>query len=83
MPVDPKRNYIVIGQHRKTGQVVVWCGPENGGWQHVEMQAPAAKLTGAGAILLFREVKTSKSDRDFIVYPVPLEATRSPLLLPH
>lgn len=70
------RQYIVLAQHRKTGQVVVWCGHQAGGFRHITEGVPAALLSATGAAQIRREAAASVSDRQFLVWPVPVADKR-------
>lgn len=62
--------WLVVGLHRKTRDVVVWCGV--GGWRRITDGIPA-QLVGADKVdQLVREARLTASDLVFDIVKLPV-----------
>lgn len=81
--------FLVIGTHRQTGELVVWCGAD--GWHPVQQVNDRPPLAGqlvnyTTSQELVREVRASPSDYKFEVTILPVRDVtfeKSRILLPN
>jgi len=62
--------WIVVAVHRKTREVMVWCGV--GGWRRITDGVPAQLVAAARVDELAREAKLTASDLVFDVVKLPV-----------
>jgi hypothetical protein len=86
--VDAPNRFLVIGTHRTTGGLFVWCGVSG---FHPIQRIVEKKIAGqlvnqTTAQELVREIRGSSSDYKFEITILPVRDVtfeRSPILLPH